>query len=76
MPICINAETEAAARSRRRRTWRYVEESDAATTKVYALRQLGIQKTTMARPRLARQKHADDNQAGRAETAYPSQVLS
>ena len=29
-------ETEAAARSRRRRTQKYVEESDAATTKVYA----------------------------------------
>jgi hypothetical protein len=28
-------ETEAAARSRRRRTLGYVKESDAATTKVY-----------------------------------------
>ena len=41
IPICIHAETEAAARSPTRkrvpgRTWRYVEESDAATTKVYA----------------------------------------
>jgi hypothetical protein len=35
IPIWIQAETKAAARSRRRRTWRYVEESDAATTKVY-----------------------------------------
>jgi hypothetical protein len=35
IPICIQAETEAAARSRRRRTWGYVEENDAATTKVY-----------------------------------------
>src|SRR5271157_676242 len=35
IPICIRAETEAAARSRRRRTWKYVEKSDAATTKVY-----------------------------------------
>jgi len=35
VPICIQAETEAAARSRRRRTEEYVEESDAATTKVY-----------------------------------------
>ena len=34
-PIRIQAETEAAARSRRRRTQKYVEESDAATTKVY-----------------------------------------
>ena len=34
--IYIQAETEAAARSRRRRTEKYVEESDAATTKVYS----------------------------------------
>ena len=36
MLICIQVETEAAARSRRRRTAKYVEESDAATTMVYA----------------------------------------
>src|SRR5512135_3410424 len=30
IPICIQVETEAAARSRRRRTEMYVEESDAA----------------------------------------------
>jgi len=34
-PVRIHAETEAAVRSRRRRTEKYVEERDAATTKVY-----------------------------------------
>ncbi len=35
MALVFKMETEAAARSRRRRTRGYVEESDAATTKVY-----------------------------------------
>ena len=34
--FAFKMETEAAARSRRRRTSKYVEESDAVTTKVYA----------------------------------------
>ena len=34
--FAFKMETEAAARSRRRRTQKYVEESDVATTKVYA----------------------------------------
>ena len=36
MPVYVLMETEAAARNRRRRTYGYVEERDAATTKVYA----------------------------------------
>ncbi len=42
IPSCIRRRTEAAARSRHRRTFKYVEERDEETTKVSRRRQLSI----------------------------------